>query len=41
VPEFESVDAARAWHESDAYQKAIALRRAAADSNAAIITGMR
>jgi uncharacterized protein (DUF1330 family) len=41
VLEFESVEAARAWYESDAYQKAIPLRRAAADCNAAIIAGMQ
>ena len=31
VLEFESVDAARAWYESDAYQEAVKLRQAAAD----------
>jgi uncharacterized protein (DUF1330 family) len=39
VLEFESVDAARAWYESDAYQAAAKLRQAAADCNAVIITG--
>lgn len=39
VLEFESVDAARAWYESEAYQKAAKLRQAAADCNAVIITG--
>jgi uncharacterized protein (DUF1330 family) len=39
VLEFESVDAARAWYESEAYQKAAKLRQAAADCNAAIIAG--
>ncbi|HEY1839984.1 MAG TPA: DUF1330 domain-containing protein [Mycobacterium sp.] len=39
VLEFESVDAARAWYESEAYQKAAKLRRAAADCNAVIISG--
>ena len=37
ILEFESVDAARAWYNSDAYQKAVPLRQAAADTNAAII----
>lgn len=39
VLEFESVDAARAWYESDAYQQAARLRRAAADCNAVIVAG--
>ncbi len=39
VLEFESVDAARAWYESEAYQKAAKLRQAAADCNAVIIAG--
>src|ERR1700722_19923808 len=39
VLEFESVDAARAWYESDAYQAAAKLRQAAADCNAVIISG--
>jgi uncharacterized protein (DUF1330 family) len=39
VLEFESVDAARAWYESEAYQKATKLRQAAADCNAVIISG--
>src|ERR1700738_1899183 len=39
VLEFESVDAARAWYESEAYQKAAKLRQAAADCNAVIISG--
>ena len=39
VLEFESVDAARAWYESEAYQKAAKLRHAAADCNAVIISG--
>jgi len=37
--EFESVDAARAWYESEAYQKAAKLRQAAADCNAVILSG--
>ena len=39
VLEFESVDAARAWYESEAYQKAAKLRQDAADCNAVIISG--
>jgi uncharacterized protein (DUF1330 family) len=39
VLEFESVDAARAWYESEGYQKAAKLRQAAADCNAVIIAG--
>ena len=39
VLEFDSVDAARAWYESEAYQKAAKLRQAAADCNAVIIAG--
>src|ERR1700720_3483854 len=37
VLEFESVDAARAWYESEAYQNAAKLREAAADCNAVIL----
>jgi uncharacterized protein (DUF1330 family) len=39
VLEFESVDAARAWYESEAYQKAAKLRQAAADCNAVVVAG--
>ena len=39
VLEFESVDAARAWYESEGYQKAAKLRRAAAECNAVILSG--
>jgi uncharacterized protein (DUF1330 family) len=39
VLEFESVDAARAWYESDAYQKAAKVRQAAAGCNGVIISG--
>lgn len=39
VLEFESVDAARAWYASEAYQKAAKLRQAAADCNAVIVSG--
>jgi uncharacterized protein (DUF1330 family) len=39
VLEFESVEAARAWYESEAYQRAKPLRQAAADTNAVIVSG--
>jgi uncharacterized protein (DUF1330 family) len=39
VLEFESVEAARAWYESAAYEKAKPLRQAAADTNAVIVAG--
>jgi uncharacterized protein (DUF1330 family) len=39
VLEFESVEAAHAWYESDAYQAAVKLRQAAADCNAVILSG--
>jgi uncharacterized protein (DUF1330 family) len=39
VLEFESVDAARAWYESEAYQKAAKVRQQAADCNAVILAG--
>ena len=39
VLEFESVEAARAWYESEAYQNAAKLRQAAADCNAVILAG--
>lgn len=39
VLEFESVDAAQAWYESESYQKAAKLRQAAADCNAVILSG--
>ena len=38
--EFESVDAAKEWYYSDAYQAAAKVRQEAADCNAAIITGL-
>jgi uncharacterized protein (DUF1330 family) len=41
VLDFESVDAARAWYESDGYQKAAKLRQAAADCNAVILSGFQ
>ena len=40
VLEFASVDAARRWYESEAYQKAAKLRQAAADCNAVIVAGL-
>ena len=40
VLEFESADAARAWYDSSEYQAAIPLRRAAAEANVVIITGL-
>jgi uncharacterized protein (DUF1330 family) len=40
ILEFDSVEAARGWYESDAYQNAVALRRAATDTNAAIVSGL-
>jgi uncharacterized protein (DUF1330 family) len=39
VLEFESVDAAGAWYESEAYQKAAKLRQGAADCNVVILSG--
>lgn len=39
--EFESVEAAKAWYESEAYQQqAKPLRQAAADCNGVILTGL-
>ena len=40
VLEFESVEAARAWYHSDAYQAAAKLRHAAADAHAIIASGL-
>jgi uncharacterized protein (DUF1330 family) len=39
VLEFDSVEDARAWYDSDAYRKARELRQAAADTNAVIVAG--
>ena len=39
VLEFESVEAAQAWYDSDAYREARELRHAAADTNAVILSG--
>ncbi|MEU6352550.1 DUF1330 domain-containing protein [Streptomyces sp. NPDC047072] len=38
VLEFPSVEAARAWYASEAYQEARKLRQAAAETNAVIVT---
>jgi uncharacterized protein (DUF1330 family) len=38
--EFESVEAARAWYESDEYQEALKLRQAAADCKGVILRGL-
>jgi uncharacterized protein (DUF1330 family) len=38
--EFDSVDAAKEWYHSDAYQEAVKLRQAAADCNGVILSGM-
>ena len=40
VLEFESVEAAREWYHSDAYQEAAKLRQAAADCNGVIVSGL-
>jgi len=40
VLEFESVEAARTWYRSDAYQAAATLRHAAAETNAVIVSGI-
>ena len=39
VLEFESVEAAQAWYDSDAYRAARTLRQAAANTNAVILSG--
>ena len=39
ILEFDSVDAAKAWYNSDAYQAVVGERHAAADSNAVIVGG--
>lgn len=39
ILEFASVEAARAWYESAAYEKAKPLRHAAADCNVVIVAG--
>jgi uncharacterized protein (DUF1330 family) len=40
ILEFDSVDAARAWYASEAYQAAAPLRWAAADTNAILLPGL-
>lgn len=40
IMEFESVDAARAWYETDAYQEAAKIRQGAADCKGVIVTGL-
>ena len=40
VLEFDSVEAAREWYNSDAYQEAVKLRQAAADCNGVIVSGI-
>jgi uncharacterized protein (DUF1330 family) len=40
ILEFESVEAARDWYQSEAYQAAAPLRQAAADTNAVLVTGL-
>jgi uncharacterized protein (DUF1330 family) len=40
VLEFESVEAARAWYESEAYQEAAKIRQSAADCNVVILSGL-
>ncbi|MET7486945.1 DUF1330 domain-containing protein [Streptomyces sp. NPDC005538] len=39
ILEFESVEAARAWYESEEYGRAKPLRQAAADSRAVLVAG--
>lgn len=39
VLEFDSVDTARAWYESDAYQAAAKVRRSAAECKGVIVSG--
>jgi uncharacterized protein (DUF1330 family) len=39
ILEFDSVEKARAWYESDGYRAAASLRHAAADCNVAIVSG--
>jgi len=38
--EFDSVEAAREWYNSDSYQEAAKLRQAAADCNGVIVAGL-
>jgi uncharacterized protein (DUF1330 family) len=40
VLEFESVDAAKEWYYSDAYQEAAKIRQRAAECNGVIVSGL-
>ena len=40
VLEFESVDAAKQWYYSDAYQEAAKIRQSAAECNGVIVSGL-
>ena len=40
VLEFESVEAAKEWYYSDAYQEAAKIRQGAADCNGVIVSGL-
>ncbi len=40
IMEFESGDAAKAWYNSELYQKAAPMRQASADCNVAIVQGI-
>ena len=40
VLEFESVEAAKEWYYSDAYQEAAKIRQSAADCNGVIVSGL-
>ena len=40
VLEFESVDAAKEWYYSDAYQEAAKIRQSAAECNGVIVSGL-
>jgi uncharacterized protein (DUF1330 family) len=39
VIEFDSLDTARAWYESDSYRAAASIRQAAADCNVVLVAG--
>lgn len=40
VLEFESVEAAKEWYYSDAYQEAAKIRQSAADCNGVVVSGL-
>jgi uncharacterized protein (DUF1330 family) len=40
VLEFESVEAAREWYEGEAYQAAVPLRQAAAETDVVLLSGL-